>query len=56
MNALNVLMLVLLVAACGIAIWSQASNPPRPVLWISVVLICIILAVLAFAGGHEGVR
>jgi hypothetical protein len=54
MTALTILMLVLLVAAAGIAIWSQASNPPRPVLWISVVLLCVIIAVIAFA--HEGVH
>jgi hypothetical protein len=40
--------LILIFAALGIAIWSAVKNPP--VLWISVVLICIVLAISM--GGH----
>jgi hypothetical protein len=50
MSALAILMLVFVAGAAIIAIWSQIHPAPN-LLWVSVILICVALAVMQFAGG-----
>jgi hypothetical protein len=54
MSALSILVLVFVVGAAIIAIWSQLHPAPN-LLWVSVILLCVALAILQLAGG-EGVH
>ncbi len=48
MNTLVVLILVFVVAAAVIAIWSAVK--PAPILWIAVLLLCIVEAIHSASG------
>jgi hypothetical protein len=52
MSALSILVLVFVVGAAIIAIWSQVK--PAPILWVAVLLLCVVVAITELSGASVG--